>query len=106
MNVITLDTIDTSNDENDDVLFIKFLKEVEAKMRESILSYMNMTMLIDDKHKGVYYVVQFRSESYILQEDMYMKGYEPPIKAYVEEIVCGVRFFLPNVKYWFTKMNK
>ena len=71
MNVITLNTIDTSNDENDDVLFITILKEVEAKMRESILSYMYMTMLIDDKHKGVYYVVQFRSESYILQEDMY-----------------------------------
>ena len=41
------------------------------------------TIKIDDKEIKRYYIVQWRSEPYTLQEEKNMKHYEPPIKAYV-----------------------
>ena len=36
-----------------------------------------------------------------------MKSYEVLIKAYTDEIVCGtILNHTPNLKYWYTKMNK
>ena len=46
----------------------------------------------DDESTDGYYVLQWKSEPYTLQEDKEMKGYTPQITAYAGEIVCEVVF--------------
>lgn len=52
-------------------------------------------MMIDDEDIDEFYVVQWINEPYILQVDKYMRGNEPPIKAYTCDITCGVGFLNP-----------
>ena len=65
-------------------------------------------MRIDCESTDAYYVVQWKSESYTLQEDKKRKGYTPLVTAYTGEIVCNVVILnpVPNIKYWLTSMNK
>lgn len=73
---------------NDDMAFATIMKGVEARINGKVISYIYRAMRIDDEDVDGYYILQFINALYTLQEDRYMKGYEPPIKAYVGEIVC------------------
>ena len=46
----------------------------------------------DDENTEGYYISQWTSEPYILQEDNKMKGYIPLVTAYAGEIVSNVVF--------------
>ena len=65
------------------------------------------TIRKDDERTVGYYVLQWTSEPYILQEDKEIEGYTPPITFYAGEIVCD-DIFLNLVhfsKYWYTLMK-
>ena len=64
-------------------------------MSEKILTTMYGSMRTDDKSTDGYYVLQWTSEPYILQEDKEMEDYTPTITAYTGEIVCDVVFLNP-----------
>ena len=106
--IIRLNTTNISNDESDDVSFKTILKEVETRMSETILIYMYRGMRKDNKDTDKYYIIQQRSEPYILSEDNNMQEFELPIKAYAGEIVCDDVFFnsTPNATYRYTSMIK
>ena len=57
-------------------------------MSEKILTTMYGAMKTDDESTNEYYVLQWKSEPYTLQEDKEMESYIPPITAYAGEIVC------------------
>ena len=61
------------------------------------------SMRTDDESTDEYYVLQWTSESYTLQEDKEIEGYTPIIIAYAGESVCDAVFFNPgpNAKYWY-----
>ena len=52
------------------------LKEGVARTSEKILSTMYSTMRTDDEQTDGYYVVQWKSEPYTLQEDKCVEGCE------------------------------
>ena len=60
-----------------------------------------------DESTDGYYVFQWTSESYTLQEDKEMEGYIPPITVYTGEIVCDAIFLnpVPFTKYRYTPMK-
>ena len=60
----------------------------------------------NDESDDGYYVLQWTTEPYTLQEDKEIKGYLPITTAYAGEIVCDVVFLnpVPNAKYWYTSM--
>ena len=61
-------------------------------MSEKILTTMYRSMRTDDKSTDGYYVLQWTSEPYTLQEDKEMEGYSPAITAYACEMVCDAVF--------------
>ena len=46
----------------------------------------------DDESADGYYVPQWTSEPYTLQEDKEMQGYSPITTSYADEIVCDAVF--------------
>ena len=62
---------------------------------------------IEDENTDWYYVFQWTSEPYTLQEDKEIEGYIPPIIAYTGEIVRDAVFLnpVPFAKYWYTPMK-
>lgn len=101
LNIIILTTNKTSNNENDDVVFENIFKGIKAKRSEKILNIMYGVVIIDDGHTNKYYVIQQRSEQYILQQNKFLEYYDPLIKAYTYDIVRDVLFYnhAPNTKY-------
>ena len=77
-------------------------------MSEKILTTMYGVMRTNDESSDEYYVLQWTSELYILQEDKEMKGYTATITVYAGEIVCDAVFLnpVPNEKYWYTPMKR
>ena len=64
-------------------------------MSEKILTTMYGVMRTNDESSDEYYVLQWTSELYILQEDKEMEGYTPWITAYTDNIVCDAVFLNP-----------
>ena len=62
---------------------------------------------IDDESTNGYYVLQWTSELYTLQEDKEMEGYTPPITAQTGDIVCDAVFLnpVPFAKYQYTPIK-
>ena len=62
----------------------------------------------DDPAIDGYYIDEWISHVYIYQEDIVMKGCNPPKYVYTREMVCQARFWNPvgKVKYWYTVMPK
>ena len=75
-------------------------------MSEKILSTMYGAIRTDDESSDGYYVLQWTSEPYTLQEDKDMEGYSPITTAYAGETICDAIFFNPVsfAKYWYTFM--
>ena len=61
-------------------------------MNEKILTTMYGAMRTDDESTDRWYILQWTSESYILQDDKVMEGYTSTITAYGGEIVCDSVF--------------
>ena len=76
-------------------------------MSEKILTTMYGSMRTDDKSTDGYYVLQWTSEPYTLQEDKEMEGYIPAITAYAGKIVYNAVFLnpVPNANYWYILMK-
>ena len=68
---------------------------------------MYRAMITDGKSTDGYYVLQWTSKPYTLQEDKEMEDYTPTITAYTGEIVCDVVFLnpVPTAKYWHISMK-
>ena len=60
-------------------------------------------MRTDDPNTDGYYIVEWDSNVYTAQDDIVMKGYNPPKYAYVGEMVYKVRVWNPvsKEKYWY-----
>ena len=87
--IITLVTqTKNKNIEKDDEVFKTILTGVETKTNEKILTTMYGAMRTDDESTDGYYVLQWTSEPYTIQEDKEMEGYTPTITVYAGEIVC------------------
>ena len=56
-------------------------------MSEKILTTMYGAMKTDDESTNEYYVLQWTSEPYTLQEDKEIESYIPTISAYTGKIV-------------------
>ena len=106
-NIITLVTQTKKNIEKDCEGFKTVLRGVETRISEKILITMYESMRTDDESTDGYYILQWRSESYTLQEDKEMEGYTPTIAAYTGEIVYDAVFLnhVLNANYWYTLMK-
>ena len=53
-----------------------------------------------------YYLVEWTSEPYTLQEDTELTEYEPPIRLKAGELVVEAEYFeiVPRTKLWYTRM--
>ena len=67
------------------------MRGVATRMSEKILTTMHGAMRID-KSTDEYYVVQWTSKPYTLQEDKDLKGYTPQVINYSDKIVCDAVF--------------
>ena len=87
--------------DKEDEAFKTILGGVETSMSEKILSTMYGAIRTDDESADEYYILQWTSEPYKLQEDKEMQGYSPITTAYAGEIVCDAVFLNPvhNAKY-------
>ena len=106
-NTITLVTQTINkNIDKDDEAFRTILRGVETRMSEKILSTMYGAVRTDDESTDGYYILQWTSEPYTLQEDKEMRGYPPNITACAGEILCDAVFLtsVPNAKYWYIPM--
>ena len=106
-NIITLVTqTKNKNIDKEDEAFRTILRGVETRMSEKILSIMYGAIRTNDESADGYYVLQWTTEPYTLQEDKEMQGYLPITTAYAGEIVCDAVFLnpVPNAKYWYTPM--
>ena len=106
-NIITLAT-QTNNSEKNNEAFKTILRGFETRMSEKILTTMYGAMRPDDEITDGYYVVQWTSEPYTLQEDKDINCYIPSVTAYAGEDICDAVFLNPvnSAKYWLTPMNK
>ena len=95
------------NIDKENEAFKTILRDVETSISEKIITTMYGEMRTDDDNTDGYYVLQWTSEPYTLQEDKEMEVYTPPMTAYASEIVCDVVFFnpVPFAKYWYTLMK-
>ena len=103
-NIITLVTQTKNiNSEKDDEAFKIIIRGGETRMSEKLLTTMYGNIRIDDESTDGYYVLQWTSEPYTLQEDKEMEGFRPQITAYASEIVCDAVLLNPvyNAKYWY-----
>ena len=91
-NIIKLVATSKINAEKDDKEFRTILRDVETRMSEKRLKTIYGAIRIDDESIDGYYVVQWTSELYILQEYNEMKGYTPLVTVYSGEIVCDAVF--------------
>ena len=69
-NIITLVTqTKNKNSEKEDEAFKTILRRVATRMSEKILTTMYVAMRTDDDSTDGYYILQWTSEPYTLQED-------------------------------------
>ena len=106
-NIITINKTSENNTDKNDEVFGTILRGVETRMSKKILVTIFDATRIDDESTDGYYIVQWTSESYTLQEDKEERGYIQLVIVYAGEIVCDTLFFNPvsNAKYWLTSMN-
>ena len=108
-NIMTLVAQTKNNNSEKDVeAFESILRGVEKRISEKKLTTMYCAMRTDDEITDGYYIIQWTSIIYTLQEDKEMKRYKSAITAYEGEIVYDAVFLNPasNSKYWVTPMNK
>ena len=86
--IIKLVTTSKNNTKEDDEAFGAILKGVETRISEKLLNTMSDAMKTDEESTNIYYVVQWTSEPYILQEDKETKAYIQLVTAYVCEVLC------------------
>jgi hypothetical protein len=57
----------------------------------------------EDPHADGYYIVQWTSDPYTLQEDLQMTDYDPPVIIPAGELVCDAKYFekVPRTKRWY-----
>ena len=94
------------NIDKEDEAFRTILRGVETRMSEKILSTMYGAIRTNDESADGYYLLQWTTEPYTLQEDKEMQDYLPITTAYAGDIVCDAVFLnpVPNAKYWYTPM--
>ena len=63
-------------------------------------------MRTDDFATERYYMLKWISNIYTAQDDIVMKGYNPPEYEYAGDMVCEARFWKPVIKakHWYTPM--
>ena len=75
------------NSLKDDEAFKTILRGVERIMNEKLQTTIYRSMRIDDEIIDGYYILQWISEPYTLQEDKEMEEYTPSTTAYIGESV-------------------
>ena len=67
-------------------------------MLENIMKDNYVAMRMDDPDTDGYDIVEWNSNVYIAQDDIVMKGYNPPKYAYVGEMAYKTRVYNPMSK--------
>ena len=78
--------------EDEVAIYETILHGIEARINEWILIETFGAMRTDDEDTQGYYLVEWITESYTVQEDIIMKGVEPQQTPFVGEIICDVLF--------------
>ena len=94
--------------EDEEKIYNTILHGIEARMNERILIGTFGAMRTDDEATQGYYLVKWITEPYTIQEDILMKGVEPPQTAFAGEIICDALFWnpVPGAVDWYTSMRK
>ena len=89
-----------NNIEKDDEVFETILRKIETRMSEKILNTMYGAIKTNEERNDGYYIIQWTSEMYTLQEDIEIEYYKPTITTYEGEIVCNTVFInlVPNTE--------
>ena len=95
--------LDTSknDDIDEDDLAKNILHGIENRMSEKIMKSNYGAMRTDDLDTDWYYIVEWNYNVYTAQDDVVMKGYNPPEYAYAGDMGYKARFWkaLSKVKY-------
>jgi hypothetical protein len=61
----------------------------------------------EDPHADGYYIVQWTSDPYTLQEDLQLTDYDPPVIIPAGELVCDAKYLekVPRTKRWYIPTN-
>ena len=100
--MVNLET--SKNDKMDDDALKKMLHGIESIMSEKIMKSNYGAMRTDHSAIDRYYIVEWILNVYTAQDDIGMKGHNPPEYAYAGEMVCEAMFWNPvsKAKYWYT----
>jgi len=89
---------------DDDDLAKEILHGIESRISEKIMKSDYGAMKTDNPATNRCYIVEWSSNVYTVQDDIVIKGFNPPDYAYTGEIVCETRFWNPasKAKCWYT----
>ncbi len=83
---------------------ITVLYGIATSVAESICEGSFGAFLTDDKESDGYYVVQWTSDPYTLQNSVQLEEYKPPLHLEAGELVCKARYLhkVPRARQWYT----
>jgi hypothetical protein len=80
------------------------LHGIATSVAERIEDGLFGAFLTDDPDSDGYYVVQWTSDPYTLQESIELEEYDPPLHLEAGELVCEARYLnkVPRARQWYT----
>ena len=100
-----VDKLECTNMNEEEEVHTETLNCLTTAMAEKVQEeFYGAMMTSDTSTKDGYYVVQWTSTPYSLQQDMQLSMYNPPIYLKAGELVCNARFLneVPRAKQWYT----
>jgi hypothetical protein len=103
--IITLEpTASTSREEVEETWAVA-LEGIATRMAEKVEVGMFQTFQTDDPDADGYYLVEWTSIPYTVQENVELTEYDPPIQIEKGELVCNGKYWnkVPQAKLWYTR---
>jgi hypothetical protein len=103
--IITLEpTASTSREEIEETWAVA-LEGIATRMAEKVEVGMFGTFQTDDPDADGYYLVEWTSVPYTIQENVELTEYDPPIQIERGELVCDGKYWnkVPRAKLWYTR---
>jgi hypothetical protein len=103
--IITLEpTASTSREEIEETWAVA-LEGIATRMAEKVEVGMFGTFQTDDPDADGYYLVEWTSVPYTVQDNVELTEYDPPIQIEKGELVCDGKYWnkVPRAKLWYTR---
>jgi hypothetical protein len=102
--IVTLTATDGCDSDEVDLANTVILENITTIMAENIEVGSIGAFQTEDDNADGYYLVQFTSEPYTLQEATLLTEYEPPLQLEEGELVCEATYFekVPRARFWYT----